>query len=92
MDSLSQLETTVRELLDRYQQLKAENEDLRLRLTDREEDLIQAHAELKTLRERNRTLTIARSLSETDESREAARQQLTAIISQVDKALAVLKQ
>lgn len=87
-----QLEQTVRELLDKYQQLRAENEDLRLRLTDREEDLVNAHAELKTLREKNRMLTIARSLSETEESREQAKQQLSAIIAQVDKAISVLKQ
>lgn len=92
MDALAQLEESVRALLTRCQQLQAENEELRLRLSDREEDLINAHAELKEVRERNRSLLIARSLSETEESREAARQQLSAIIAQVDRALTVLKQ
>lgn len=92
MDALAQLEESVRALLARCQQLQAENEDLRLRLSDREEDLVNAHADLKELRERNRALLTARSLSETEESREAARQQLNAIIAQVDRALMVLKQ
>lgn len=92
MDALAQLEESVRALLARCQQLQAENEDLRLRLSDREEDLVNAHADLKELRERNRALLAARSLSETDERREAARQELNAIITQVDRALMVLKQ
>lgn len=91
MESLTQLEESIKQLLAKYQQLLAAYEDLRQKDMDLRQELIDTHAELKSLREKNRQLLIARSLSETDESREAAKQQLTRLINQVDHALEVLK-
>lgn len=91
MESLSVLEQSLSQLLEQYRQLRKDNEDLRLSLADKQEDLINAHAEIKSLRERVQLLSIARGLSETDESRDYAKQQLSLIIRQIDKALEVLQ-
>lgn len=91
MEAIDQLEQSLTELLERYRQLREENHELRLTITDQKENLIAAYAEIKSLRDQNHKLLIARGLGETDETREAAKQQLTRIIHRIDTALEVLQ-
>lgn len=91
MESLTQLEQSIEQLLVKYRQLLVDFEDLRQKNIDLRQEIIASHAELQSLKEKNRQLLIARSLSETDETRENAKQQLTRIIAQIDRAMEVLK-
>lgn len=60
-------------------------------MADREEDLINAHAEIRRLRDENKKLLVARALSETDAGRDEAKRQITSIIGQIDRAMEVLR-
>lgn len=91
MESLTQLEENIKQLLVKYRQLLDDYEDLRQKNIDLRQEVIQTHAELQSLKEKNRQLLIARSLGDTDETRENAKQQLTRIINQIDRAMEVLK-
>lgn len=78
-------------LLERYVALEKQNADLQLRLEDLREDAIRDKKEIADLRDRVRKLEIARALSETDESRQHAKQQITSIINRIDRAMEALK-
>lgn len=78
-------------LLERYVALEEQNADLQLRLEDLREDAIRDKKEIADLRDRVRKLEIARALSETDESRQHAKQQITSIINRIDRAMEALK-
>lgn len=91
MEPLQRLEQSIRTLLEKYQQERAANQELTLRLADREEDLINAHAEIRRLRDENKKLLVARALSETDAGRDEAKRQITSIIGQIDRAMEVLR-
>lgn len=92
MTQLELLEQNLKLLLESYQALRQENADLRVKNEDLREDAIRDKAEIRELRDRVNKLRMARALSETDESREAAKRQLTALIGKIDRALEVLKQ
>ena len=96
MDSLTQLEHNLLQLLLQYQELQ---EDLRLLKEEnirQREEILQSHAELQQLKKDYTRLQTAHALLNgegmNDEERQKARQRITSIISQIDKALEVLKQ
>jgi oligoendopeptidase F len=95
MDSLTQLEHNLLQLLSQYQELQ---EDLRLLKQEnirQREEILQSHAELQQLKKDYTRLQTAHALLNgegmNDEERQKARQRITSIISQIDKALEVLK-
>lgn len=59
------------------------------------EEILQSHAELQQLKQQYNRLQTAHALitedEQNEEQRQKARQKITAIISQIDKALDVLK-
>ena len=96
MDSLTQLEHNLLQLLSQYQELQ---EDLRLLKEEnirQREEILQSHAELQQLKKDYTRLQTAHALLNgegmNDEERQKARQRITSIISQIDRALEVLKQ
>ena len=95
MDSLTQLEHNLLQLLSQYQELQ---EDLRLLKQEnirQREEIIQSHAELQQLKKDYTRLQTAHALLNgegmNDEERQKAKQRITSIILQIDKALEVLK-
>ena len=95
MDSLVLLEQNIQQLLVQYQELQEQVRLLKENIRQREE-ILQSHADIQQLKkDYNRLQTAHALIAEeglNEEERQKARQRLTSIISQIDKALAVLKQ
>jgi hypothetical protein len=96
VDSLDLLEQNLLQLLNQYQELQ---EDMRLLKEEnirQREEILQSHAELQLLKKDYAHLQAAHALVAgegiNEEERQKTRQKLTSIISQIDKALEVLKQ
>ena len=95
MDSLVLLEQNLHQLLAQYEELL---EDMRLLKEEnirQREEILQSHAELQQLKKDYQRLQTAHALITEDganEERVKAKQRLTSLISQIDKALEILKQ
>lgn len=96
MDSLVLLEQNITQLLAQYQELQEQVRLLKEENIQQREEILQSHADLQQLKkDYNRLQTAHALISEeglNEEERQKVRQRLTSIISQIDKALAVLKQ
>ena len=96
MDSLVLLEQNIRQLLEQYQELQVQLRLLKEENIRQREEILQSHADLQQLKkDYNRLQTAHALISEeglNEEERQKARQRLTSIISQIDKALEILKQ
>ena len=96
MESLVALEQNLQQLLSQYQKLQEDMQLLKEENIRQRDEILQSHAELQQLKQQYNRLQIAHALIKEDEQnkeqRLKARQKITAIISQIDKALAILKQ
>ncbi|MBR2935809.1 MAG: hypothetical protein IKB81_01865 [Paludibacteraceae bacterium] len=96
MDSLSQLEQHLQQLLLQYQELQENMRILKEENIRQREEILQSHAELQQLKQDYSRLQTAHAMiageQMNEEERQKAKQKLTAIISRIDKALEVLKQ
>ena len=96
MDSLSSLEQYLHQLLAQYQELQEQLRLLKEENIRQRDEILQSHTELQLLKQEYNRLQAAHALLSGDglaeEDRQKAKQRLTAIISQIDRALEVLKQ
>ena len=96
MLSLSQLSQNLTQLLVQYQELQEQVRLLKEENIRQREEILLSHTELQQLKKEYARLQTAHALITSDEQneeeRQKAKQRLTAIISQIDKALEVLKQ
>lgn len=96
MDSLVLLEQNIQQLLVQYQELQEQVRLLKEENIRQREEILQSHADIQQLKkDYNRLQTAHALIAEeglNEEERQKARQRLMSIISQIDKALAVLKQ
>ena len=96
MDSLVLLEQNIQQLLVQYQELQEQVRLLKEENIRQREEIVQSHADIQQLKkDYNRLQTAHALIAEeglNEEERQKVRQRLTSIISQIDKALAVLKQ
>lgn len=96
MLSLSQLSQNLTQLLVQYQELQEQVRLLKEENIRQREEILLSHTELQQLKKDYARLQTAHALITSDEQneeeRQKAKQRLTAIISQIDKALEVLKQ
>ena len=96
MLSLSQLSQNLTQLLVQYQELQEQVRLLKEENIRQREEILLSHTELQQLKKEYARLPTAHALITSDEQneeeRQKAKQRLTAIISQIDKALEVLKQ
>lgn len=93
MDALESLEKTIETLLTRYASLQQENLLLREENERQRREMMRTHSELVTLQAEYKHLRLAQGLGgESPEQRETARRHLAAIITQVDRAIEILKQ
>lgn len=90
MQSLDELSSNLRILLERYEALQAENMQLRDDSERQREELIRTHSELLALQQQNRRLATANALSSAEGAEEATKR-LNALIAQVDRAINALK-
>ena len=96
MESLVWLEKNLTQLLVQYQELQEQVRLLKEENIRQREEILLSHTELQQLKKEYARLQTAHALITSDEQneeeRQKAKQRLTAIISQIDKALEVLKQ
>ncbi len=90
MQTLDDFSQNLHALLERYQALQAENEQLRDDLSRQREELIRTHSELQELQQKNRRLATANAMSSA-EGQEEATKRINALIAQVDRAINALK-
>ena len=96
MDSLAALEQNQNQFLKQYQELQHQLSLLKEENIRQREEILQSHAELQQLKREYARLQAAHTLLAGDEmneeERQKAKQRLTSLISQIDKALQILKQ
>lgn len=96
MESLDLLSKHLQQLLAQYQELLDDMQRLKEENIRQREEILQSHAELQQLKTEYRRLQAAHALvageNLNEEERQKAKQRLTSIISQIDKALDILKQ
>ena len=96
MDSLTSLEQNLQQLISQYNELQEQVRLLKEENIRQRDEIIKSHADLRQLQQEYNRLQIAHALIAEDQNndieRQKAKQRLTAIISQIDKALEVLKQ
>ena len=96
MDSLVLLEQNLHQLLAQYEELLEDMRLLKEENVRQREEILQSHAELQQLKKDYKRLQTAHALiieqGTNEEERVKAKQRLTSLISQIDKALEVLKQ
>ena len=96
MDSLVLLEQNLHQLLDQYNELQEQMRLLKEENIRQREEIIKSHADLQQLKQEYNRLQRAHALiaddNSNEEGRQKAKQRLTYLISQIDKAIDVLKQ
>lgn len=95
MESLESLEHSLRELLSRYEAQQQQITDLQEENQRQRDEIIRSHAELVKLKADYNHLYTAHALVANDvedKERARARQRITNLIAQVDRAIEVLKQ
>jgi predicted nuclease with TOPRIM domain len=95
MESLLALENNVQQLLEQHQQLKQQIVELQKENEHQRDEMMRTHSDLVKLKEDYNHLETAYAIlaENTDgNQRERARQRLTNLIAQVDRAIDALKQ
>lgn len=92
MEALTQLQSSISNLLARLEALQMEVLSLRQENQNLKQEVMHAHHDLTDLQARFYRLQTAASLAGDAEQRERAKQQINYLIQQVDQVLEVLKQ
>lgn len=85
------LETSTRQLILKYQQVKEENDELRGDLANKDKELQAVKEQNKTLQTNYNNLKMAKMLEVGDNDIAAARQRMSRLVRDVDKCIALLK-
>lgn len=92
MQALDQLEVSVRQLLDEQDNLRKQLTELQDRNEEMRAELIRTHGEVNDLQQRYRALLAAHQMiGGTEGDRQRAKDQLSLIITQVNRAMEALK-
>ena len=96
MESLEQLEQNLVQLLNQYQELQLQMKSLQEENRRQREEIIQTHADIQQLKRDYNKLHTAHTMllasEATAEDRAKAKQKITNIILQIDKAIEALTQ
>jgi hypothetical protein len=87
---INAFEIKLRKLISEYILLKEENSLLKAELDRKQTDLMLAHQEILELRKNYDHLQIAKNLGSTDAQKAESRQQITKMVREIDKCLALL--
>ena len=83
-------EIKLRKLISEYTFLKEENSLIKAELDRKQTDLMLAHQEILELRKNYDHLQIAKNLGVTDAEKAESRQQISKMVWEIDKCLALL--
>ena len=83
-------EVRLRKLISEYQLVKEQNSLMKAELERKQTDLMQAHQEILELRKNYDHLQIARNLGASEVEKAESRQQITKMVREIDKCLALL--
>jgi hypothetical protein len=83
-------EIKLRKLISEYTLLKEQNSLLKAELDRKQTDLMLAHQEILELRKNYDHLQIARNLGVSDAEKAESKQQITKMVREIDKCLALL--
>lgn len=83
-------EIKLRKLISEYVFLKEQNSFMKAELERKQTDLMHAHQEILELRKNYDHLQIARNLSGSEVDKAESRQQITKMVREIDKCLALL--
>jgi len=89
---INAFETKLRKLISEYVSLRAQNEQLKIALNRKQEDLMQAHQQFLEIRDSYDRLRVARNLGSTDEERVESKRRINKIVREIDKCLALLNE
>jgi len=89
---ISDFESNLRNLIEKYKILKAENIDLKANLERKNEELMLAHKEILDWRNNYSNLETAASLSGSLDEKEKAKQHINKIVREIDKCLTLLNE
>ncbi len=87
---LGSFATKLRNLISEYQLLRAENQLLRRRELQLQEELTATRAKLEELKKQNDHLLLANQLGGSGEDRNTAKQQLEKMVREIDQCLTLL--
>lgn len=88
----SEFDSNLRNLITKYNALKAENSLLKKNLEHKTEELMHAHKEILDLRNEYVNLETASSLSGSLEKSEKAKQHINQLVREIDKCLMLLNE
>ena len=83
-------ELKLRKLISEYTFLKEENSLIKAELDRKQTDLMHAHQEILELRKNYYHLQIARNLGTSETEKAESRQQISKMVREIDKCLALL--
>ena len=83
-------EIKLRKLISEYKSLQAQNTRLKEDLDRKQKDLMHAHQEILELRKNYDHLQIAKNLGVSEAEKAESRQQITKMVREIDKCLALL--
>lgn len=87
---ISAFEKRLRKLFSEYQSLQDQNASLKADLERKQNDLMHAHQEVLELRKNYDHLLVAKHLGSSEEQRVESKQQITKMVREIDKCLALL--
>ena len=88
--TIATFQTRVRDLLQRFQELKKENADLYAMVEKNEQDIKQLQAKLAQAGDDYNTLKMAKMMEITDGDLESAKTRVAKLIREVNKCIAIL--
>lgn len=89
---ISDFESNLRNLIQKYKALKEENSTLKANLERKNEELMLAHKEILNLRSDYSNLETAASLSGSLDEKDKAKQHINKLVREIDKCLTLLNE
>lgn len=92
-DKIDHIDALLAKLLDKHAQLKAENDDLRLKLKETNELVKTKEEELHSTKEKMKLLSLAKQMDSSGESenKKELKLKINEVLREIDKCIAVLK-
>lgn len=91
MEALDQLQASVERLLREMEGLRQRNAELEQEVERQYREIVEEHAKIVKLEGANRNLMVAHALSADSPNRQRAKNRLSVLINEVDRAMAILK-
>ncbi len=90
--TLTEFEARVRQFMFMYETLKLENDELKSQIAEKNEQLLQASEEIKSLKVKYDNLKMARIIAVRQDDFKGAKQRLSKLVREVEKCIALLNE